>query len=106
MYVFTFQYGQIRKTRAITDATFTFEIYIPVWLDQKDRKQLYFIYVVKDLHSSMVRLESPFQNGLYANNTEFTFQYGQIRKITFTKTNTRQLEIYIPVWLDQKAGLW
>ena len=51
----------------------------------------------------MVRLERYFvvNNGLIS--VAFTFQYGQIRKGLGYDSAKKLLQIYIPVWLDQKA---
>ena len=77
--IFTFQYGQIRN--ACFSRTFYAEkqIYIPVWIDQKqvyewDRRDFY-----RDLHSSMDRLETSQLINTKKIIIKFTFQYGQIR---------------------------
>ena len=77
---FTFQYGQIRNYIIFFQFFLKFQIYIPVWLDQKSvvlyRVQLYPL--------------------------KFTFQYGQIRNDNFIIWMNFKEDIYIPVWLDQK----
>ena len=57
---FTFQYGQIRNFYKKTYSKYLSEIYIPVWLDQKLDRSRKRIGSYKNLHSSMVRLETPF----------------------------------------------
>ena len=100
--VFTFQYGQIRKKSIESHSKKIQYIYIPVWLDQKD----YFkVAVVKGLLIYIpVWLD---QKDNYFYNTancyiQFTFQYGQIRKIFKSVILFAFNVIYIPVWLDQK----
>ena len=80
---FTFQYGQIRNLLTSVLACSLTSIYIPVWLDQKQKKHYYYKYNYFDLHSSMVRLEtlSSLLKLLYLK--QFTFQYGQIRNFLF-----------------------
>ena len=99
-------------------------IYIPVWLDQKCIQMVYSSFKIINLHSSMVRLEISilflrififikftFQYGQIRNAVQrkvadlkkaFTFQYGQIRNSGVMYTDVLKLNIYIPVWLDQK----
>ena len=55
---FTFQYGQIRKLQKLYVQYAVYDIYIPVWLDQKDEAVEEMAYILSNLHSSMVRLES------------------------------------------------
>ena len=77
--LFTFQYGQIRNKPIDNYEIWFTRIYIPVWLDQKFYILKHFYLCLKDLHSSMVRLEMP---SLVIPNiflSAFTFQYGQIR---------------------------
>ena len=54
---FTFQYGQIRKSNFSLKNQMELLIYIPVWLDQKERPNFHLEYLQRYLHSSMVRLE-------------------------------------------------
>ena len=77
---FTFQYGQIRNFTNSREHKGSMGIYIPVWLDQKSKKQTGGDLQHYYLHSSMVRLEIQMI-------------------ITCHGTIT---DIYIPVWLDQK----
>ena len=56
--IFTFQYGQIRKILSSNQRITKVQIYIPVWLDQKDDYLDKELNKKSDLHSSMVRLES------------------------------------------------
>ena len=54
---FTFQYGQIRNNRTYVIQMEGRQIYIPVWLDQKSATRGEIAHYLKNLHSSMVRLE-------------------------------------------------
>ena len=60
------------------------------------------IYVY--LHSSMVRLESLTVDPTTVKIKKFTFQYGQIRKFIALVKSITFIQIYIPVWLDQKES--
>ena len=51
----------------------------------------------------MVRLESYEKPQDWTGKVEFTFQYGQIRKLMIQKKWSVVVQIYIPVWLDQKS---
>ena len=80
---FTFQYGQIRNPPEIFIIKSVTNVYIPVWLDQK---QLYLFLktrLILGLHSSMVRLETLKKESKCEN----------------------KIYVYIPVWLDQKPNL-
>ena len=74
------------------------DIYIPVWIDQKQNKYCNILQYEKNLHSSMDRLETRLHPTSYDNlhssmdrletrikreknkrEQRFTFQYGQIR---------------------------
>ena len=77
--LFTFQYGQIRNIYNENVKAETALIYIPVWIDQKQRHDCISNTNHRYLHSSMDRLET-YSGGVpdvYSNR--FTFQYGQIR---------------------------
>ena len=50
----------------------------------------------------MVRLEIILRTEINENNLIFTFQYGQIRNSREINKYYRCINIYIPVWLDQK----
>ena len=50
----------------------------------------------------MVRLETGVNRSFGVNDSEFTFQYGQIRNISIAVCHITVINIYIPVWLDQK----
>ena len=84
VYIFTFQYGQIRNSRDFHFCCSILTIYIPVWLDQKSTKHHSLIKKLWNLHSSMVRLE--------IKKAQIKIARGGI--------------IYIPVWLDQKLILF
>ena len=101
--VFTFQYGQIRNPPAISLFIPVFAIYIPVWLDQKCVIFCVCIGCCYYLHSSMVRLEIRIDVARPRLKIKFTFQYGQIRNYWQSYWVSQLLEIYIPVWLDQKS---
>ena len=77
---FTFQYGQIRNDINDFRQMNAIQIYIPVWLDQKQRLKDRIIMLFFYLHSSMVRLETD----------------------KYMKSSRKATLIYIPVWLDQK----
>ena len=84
VFLFTFQYGQIRNGYRNTVQQICTSIYIPVWLDQKFLLILLLLLFLLYLHSSMVRLE-----------------------MWNISSNRRQHNrIYIPVWLDQKLFLF
>ena len=108
--------------------SFPFEIYIPVWLDQKLITTTSFIFIIMVftfqygqirnlqikaivkvllvyLHSSMVRLETSQRYLVVTHQKLFTFQYGQIRNSIDIQKEKGQKKIYIPVWLDQKQRL-
>ena len=55
---FIFQYGQIRNGCSISMPHFLTKIYIPVWIDQKQKTSGIFAYMLLNLHSSMDRLET------------------------------------------------
>ena len=55
--VFTFQYGQIRNDFKRQAYAYIYDIYIPVWLDQKYVEANEDEDPFSNLHSSMVRLE-------------------------------------------------
>ena len=55
-----------------------------------------------NLHSSMVRLETIHDTKLQFMTMLFTFQYGQIRNRNEKGYLSLNKNIYIPVWLDQK----
>ena len=77
--VFTFQYGQIRNKKYFNVSFACYNIYIPVWIDQKLKR----IKTVSSqgvyLHSSMDRLETKLIVLGIGTLNLFTFQYGQIR---------------------------
>ena len=50
----------------------------------------------------MDRLETGFKTYNKALKFEFTFQYGQIRNLDNMPHFINKLNIYIPVWIDQK----
>ena len=79
---FTFQYGQIRNIPLRVCRPLSLPIYIPVWLDQKPIVCPFLVKSLKNLHSSMVRLET-------------------CKKHLRARPLAR---IYIPVWLDQKQS--
>ena len=99
---FTFQYGQIRNWHKKLLKIDIPIIYIPVWLDQKPIYDITMRIVFYDLHSSMVRLETYGDRPSLSPKLKFTFQYGQIRNSSSFLTDTGFVDIYIPVWLDQK----
>ena len=77
---FTFQYGQIRNKLYTSNRIKTSYIYIPVWIDQKQRKIAKASKKRSNLHSSMDRLETD----------------------NIPKPVNTPPKIYIPVWIDQK----
>ena len=77
--LFTFQYGQIRNSSDFLTDTGFVDIYIPVWLDQKQIDDTFVKRGKVNLHSSMVRLETIKQDTIPPESYTFTFQYGQIR---------------------------
>ena len=50
----------------------------------------------------MDRLETFQLSVLIGDISEFTFQYGQIRNLLCNIKEFTKLEIYIPIWIDQK----
>ena len=123
---FIFQYGQIRnytilktqhrrrciyipvwidqKHEALCDILNNDEIYIPVWIDQKLIFSQYLISKKNNLYSSMDRLETYTASGANTFVDKFIFQYGQIRNIYKPISSTKIIQIYIPVWIDQKRA--
>ena len=99
---FTFQYGQIRNKSVFILFDYFYTIYIPVWLDQKPNENIKNQATIKDLHSSMVRLETVDKATPTKFTLQFTFQYGQIRNNVYSAFQFFSEIIYIPVWLDQK----
>ena len=99
---FTFQYGQIRNSCQLPIYYQVEELYIPVWLDQKYYYDTPTPANTLNLHSSMVRLEILFSVSHSENLVIFTFQYGQIRNMILIFEIYNIIEVYIPVWLDQK----
>ena len=99
---FTFQYGQIRNIYLEKQKRHQSCIYIPVWLDQKPSVIVLVKLIQKNLHSSMVRLETTSPCLYLTFKLLFTFQYGQIRNWCQSLRWCQSLKIYIPVWLDQK----
>ena len=99
---FTFQYGQIRNKSVFILFDYFYTIYIPVWLDQKPNENIKNQATIKDLHSSMVRLETVDKATPTKFTLQFTFQYGQIRNYYNRQFICKSKSIYIPVWLDQK----
>ena len=60
---------------------------------------------LKNLHSSMDRLETfSFATSSFVA-MKFTFQYGQIRNAPSFAEDKLIIRIYIPVWIDQKHML-
>ena len=57
---------------------------------------------MRDLHSSMDRLETKNKDNINSFDDLFTFQYGQIRNWQYIKYYRQFNFIYIPVWIDQK----
>ena len=80
LYLFTFQYGQIRNPNNAVEIALLFWIYIPVWIDQKHYLQQH------------TKCQAEI----------FTFQYGQIRNVLLFVIFSVLFCIYIPVWIDQK----
>ena len=75
---FTFQYGQIYYTNHIEYYREYYKIYIPIWLDLLYKCQASQWGSLSHLHSNMVRfIISRLASGRN-EQTEFTFQYGQI----------------------------
>ena len=100
--VFTFQYGQIRNSVFPFRLSTSYDIYIPVWIDQKLQEEEQEYHRIDHLHSSMDRLETNKCFDSECKTISFTFQYGQIRNTsTVCRTNSNE-QIYIPVWIDQK----
>ena len=103
LFLFTFQYGQIRNKGMFLVDLKKIKIYIPVWIDQKHITYLATCSLFPHLHSSMDRLEThnnpEFRKDLREFHlhssmdrletqelslmqhllSRFTFQYGQIR---------------------------
>ena len=84
IYLFTFQYGQIRNLMIKGDI----------------------LHSKLDLHSSMDRLETLPKNINSSFSFKFTFQYGQIRNFDADWNAAINIAIYIPVWIDQKRTLY
>ena len=53
-----------------------FNIYIPIWLDLLLFQMIYWIILITDLHSNMVRFIIPAQAQVMSAGNSFTFQYG------------------------------
>ena len=64
--LFTFQYGQIRNIMYFFARNRSKSIYIPVWIDQKLKKIVCHLDILDNLHSSMDRLETAAEYGLFA----------------------------------------
>ena len=100
--LFTFQYGQIRNAHYHVILLGMKSIYIPVWIDQKRITNNQSKTELKNLHSSMDRLETRLISRCPPSYDKFTFQYGQIRNLEDTYICNHVVRIYIPVWIDQK----
>ena len=100
--LFTFQYGQIRNRNVIQLQQKQKSIYIPVWIDQKQEQVQEVQQVQHHLHSSMDRLETCCMTVSMIHRLVFTFQYGQIRNKKQKASKQSSIQIYIPVWIDQK----
>ena len=57
---------------------------------------------MRNLHSSMDRLETDKKDVSISILRKFTFQYGQIRNTFYGWLGNTSKKIYIPVWIDQK----
>ena len=55
---FTFHYGQIRNNESIQNRTNLKNIYIPLWIDQKQTSEQQDFMFIENLHSTMDRLET------------------------------------------------
>ena len=105
VFKFIFQYGQIRNHLLYKCLQKCKRIYIPVWIDQKQTTQICQVGYLKNLYSSMDRLETFSMFIVIPPKYLFIFQYGQIRNM-FQSFNFRRIwGIYIPVWIDQKQKL-
>ena len=105
-----------------------FEIYIPVWIDQKpvlyffnsfcnfrftfqygQIRNLYTSYIFSPLSEIYIPVWIDQKPHTYAYawrlKSAFTFQYGQIRNCVFSQHQHNMIMIYIPVWIDQKLDL-
>ena len=75
---FTFHYGQIYYLILELFCEAEITIYIPLWLDLLYKAELRTTAQSEDLHSTMVRFIILADYRTWANETAFTFHYGQI----------------------------
>ena len=101
-YKFTFQYGQIRNKLLVSAFNVKSIIYIPVWLDQKPFQYRHIRNSVSYLHSSMVRLETNRGGTCYSNSYDLHSSMVRLETLKNVFNFYSLVQIYIPVWLDQK----
>ena len=100
---FTFQYGWIWKPLPLPLWFQPDFIYIPIWVDLKGLAFSALFGALSNLHSNMGGFESLIRSMRILHSYVFTFQYGWIWKLYYTKLYTLHNLIYIPIWVDLKA---
>ena len=70
---------RLETQRQFKNVNTFYQIYIPVWIDQKPKYKIEYQAIFINLYSSMDRLETTSSTKYNPSRQAFIFQYGQIR---------------------------
>ena len=123
---FTFQYGRT-KIESNARKILIMNVYIPIWQNKnqaltpsflllrsrftfqygrtKILKTPPFVYAQMGLHSNMAEQKSPPRPPFSPGFPAFTFQYGRTKICDYSKTTSKYLYLYIPIWQNKNADI-